>query len=119
MSFGYEVIRRKVEIRPETKQHENFCYYESHIRLKLLRSRYDGHRNIILNKLCHLAEFHMSLNLFKEDAEYMYQMITYRSKTDTFHEFEEKEDISIDILTSEESKENEHKQRIPKSSKKK
>lgn len=34
-------------------------------------------------------------------------------------EFEEEEDISIDILTSEESKENEHKQRIPKSSKKK
>ena len=34
-------------------------------------------------------------------------------------EFEEEEDTSIDILTSEESKENEHKQRIPKSSKKK
>lgn len=34
-------------------------------------------------------------------------------------EFEEEEDISIDILTSEENKENEHKQRIPKPSKKK
>ena len=34
-------------------------------------------------------------------------------------EFEEEEDISIDILTSEESKENEHKQRIHKPSKKK
>ena len=29
-------------------------------------------------------------------------------------EFEEVEDVSIDILTSEESKENEHKQRTPK-----
>ena len=34
-------------------------------------------------------------------------------------EFEEEQDISINILTSEESKENEHKQRIPKPSKKK
>ena len=34
-------------------------------------------------------------------------------------EFEEEEDISIDILTSEEGKENEHKQRIHKPSKKK
>ena len=34
-------------------------------------------------------------------------------------EFEEVEDVSIDILTSEESKENEHKQRTPKPSKEK
>jgi hypothetical protein len=40
----------------------------------------------------------MSLNLFKEDAEYMYQMITYRSKTDTFHEFEEKIDTMGKVL---------------------
>ena len=34
-------------------------------------------------------------------------------------EFEEIEDTSIDILTSEESKENEHKQRAPKQSEEK
>ena len=34
-------------------------------------------------------------------------------------EFEEEEDTSIDILTSEESKENEHKQRTPKPSEEK
>ena len=68
------------------------------------------------------------IKIYEIEAEDKYQAILeMRKKTDEekeqflieSEEFEEEEDISIDILTSEESKENEHKQRIPKSSKKK
>ena len=68
------------------------------------------------------------IEIYEIEAEDKYQAILeMHKKTDEekeqflieLEEFEEEEDISIDILTSEESKENEHKQRIPKSSKKK
>ena len=68
------------------------------------------------------------IKIYEIEAEDKYQAILdMYKKTDEekeqflieSEEFEEEEDISIDILTSEENKENEHKQRIPKSSKKK
>ena len=68
------------------------------------------------------------IEIYEIEADDKYQAILeMHKKTDEekeeflieSEEFEEEEDISIDILTSEESKENEHKQRIPKSSKKK
>ena len=68
------------------------------------------------------------IKIYEIEAEDKYQAILeMHKKTDEekeqflieSEEFEEEEDISIDILTSEESKENEHKQRISKSSKKK
>ena len=68
------------------------------------------------------------IEIYKIEAEDKYQAILeMHKKTDEekeqflieLEEFKEEEDISIDILTSEEIKENEHKQRIPKSSKKK
>lgn len=68
------------------------------------------------------------IEIYEIEAEDKYQAILeMNKKTDEekeqflieSEEFEEEEDISIDILTSEESKENEHKQRIHKSSKKK
>lgn len=68
------------------------------------------------------------IKIYEIEAEDKYQAILeMHKKTDEekeqflieSEEFEEEEDISIDILTSEENKENEHKQRIPKPSKKK
>ena len=68
------------------------------------------------------------IEIYEIEAEDKYQAILEMyKKTDEekeellieSEEFEEEEDISIDILTSEESKENEHKQRIHKPSKKK
>ena len=68
------------------------------------------------------------IEIYEIEAEDKYQAILeMHKKTDEekeqflieSEEFEEEEDISIDILTSEESKENEHKQRAPKPSKKK
>lgn len=68
------------------------------------------------------------IEIYEIEAEDKYQAILeMHKKTDKekeqflieSEEFEEEEDISIDILTSEESKENEHKQRISKPSKKK
>lgn len=68
------------------------------------------------------------IEIYEIEAEDKYQAILeMHKKTDEekeqflieSEEFEEEEDISIDILTSEESKKNEHKQRILKPSKKK
>ena len=68
------------------------------------------------------------IEIYEIEAEDKYQAILeMHKKTDEekeqflieSEEFEEEEDISIDILTFEENKENEHKQRIPKPSKKK
>ena len=68
------------------------------------------------------------IEIYEIEAEDKYQAILeMHKKTDEekeqflieSEEFEEEEDISIDILTSEESKENEHKQRIHKPFKKK
>ena len=68
------------------------------------------------------------IEIYEIEAEDKYQAILEMyKKTDEekeellveSEEFEEVEDVSIDILTSEESKENEHKQRTHKQSKKK
>ena len=68
------------------------------------------------------------IEIYEIEAEDKYQaLLEMHKKTDEekeqflieSEEFEEDEDVSIDILTSEENKENEHKQRIPKPSKKK
>ena len=68
------------------------------------------------------------IKIYEIEAEDKYQaLLEMHKKTDEekeqflieSEEFEEDEDVSIDILTSEESKENEHKQRIHKPSKKK
>ena len=68
------------------------------------------------------------IEIYEIEAEDKYQAILeMHKKTDEekeqflieSEEFEEDEDVSIDILTSEESKENEHKQRTSKPSKKK
>lgn len=68
------------------------------------------------------------IKIYEIEAEDKYQaLLEMHKKTDEekeqflieSEEFEEEEDISIDILTSEENKENEHKQRIHKPSKKK
>ena len=68
------------------------------------------------------------IKIYEIEAKNKYQaLLEMHKKTDEekeqflieSEEFEEEEDISIDILTSEESKENEHKQRIHKPSKKK
>lgn len=68
------------------------------------------------------------IEIYEIEAEDKYQaLLEMHKKTDEekeqflieSEEFEEEEDISIDILTSEENKENEHKQRISKPSKKK
>ena len=68
------------------------------------------------------------IEIYEIEAEDKYQAILeMHKKTDEekeellveSEEFEEEEDSSITILTSEEVQANEHKQRIPKSSKKK
>ena len=68
------------------------------------------------------------IEIYEIEAEDKYKaLLEMHKKTDEekeqflieSEEFEEEEDISIDILTSEESKENEHKQRTSKPSKKK
>lgn len=68
------------------------------------------------------------IEIYEIEAEDKYQAILeMHKKTDKekeqflieSEEFEEEEDVSIDILTSEEVKANEHKQRISKPSKEK
>lgn len=78
--MGYEVVRQKVEIEPERDKfgvgvkHETSLYYESHLRLKIPQG-YDLNpfREKIKND-----KWHFSKNLFKQDDDYYYQMLTYR-----------------------------------------
>ena len=58
-------------------------------------------------------KYHAILEMHKKTDEEKEQFLIESE------EFEEDEDVSIDILTSEESKENQHKQRTHKPSKKK
>lgn len=83
VGWGYDVVRKKVEIYPQHKRNKDFKYYESHIRLKLPK----GFDRSQLVDLCNANEFHLSKNLFKQDAEYDYQMCTFRSSDLTFWEF--------------------------------
>lgn len=79
---NYNILRKKVEIQPEEEKHVEHIYYESHLRLKLPK---DFEYNI-LYELCEEHNFHLSKNLFKKDENFIWQMITYRSK-DTFDWF--------------------------------
>lgn len=80
---SYKILRQKVEIRPLEVKHNNFIYYESHLRLKLDKD-FD-YTNLKL--LCKELNFHLSKNLFKKAEDFSYQMITYRSYTDSLTQF--------------------------------
>jgi hypothetical protein len=71
----YNILRTKVEKRPDVHKDENFIYYESHIRLKLSKN-FDM---LLLENICTSFNFHISRNLFKNDDIYDYRMITYRN----------------------------------------
>jgi len=82
-SLKYNILRCKVEIKPDNIKNENFIYYESHIRLKLNKF-FD---KTSLKEKCLKDNFHLSKNLFKKDIDFDYQMITYRNYFQTFNEF--------------------------------
>jgi len=121
---GYEIIRQKVEIKPEENKHKDFIYYESHFRLKFpkvvgfkfnilerLRNELNGYA---LSDLCKELNFHLSKNILKSDEHYIYQMITYRNYNKSYDEFvshldvmkkrlSEVDEISIDKVEIEEA----------------
>ncbi len=83
LNKGYDVLRLKVEKRPEFIKDINFKYYETHLRLALPKN-YDY---TDLKRVCNEKDFHLSKNLFKVDTEYNYQMITNRTKTGDLNQF--------------------------------
>lgn len=83
IGLRYDILRCKVEIKPENIKHHNFIYYESHLRLKLPKI-FDS---TLLKQKCKESKFHFSKNLFKSDIDYNYQMITYRDYKSSFFEF--------------------------------
>jgi hypothetical protein len=80
---GYKILRQKVEKFPNSKPDSSFIYYESHLRLKLPKN-FNRDR---LNMICKKAKLHLSKNLFKRDANYDYQMITYRTSNPDYKVF--------------------------------
>lgn len=84
LNKGYNIVRVKVEKRPERIKDAQFLYYETHFRLKLPKL-FDRSELI---KLCKEQHFHLSKNLFKRDSDFDYQMITYRNSKLSFEEFE-------------------------------
>ena len=68
----FNIIREKVEIKPEANKHKNFIYYESHFRVKT------KNRTLVPGEW-----FYKSKNLFKPD----YEILTYRSYTESIDEF--------------------------------
>jgi hypothetical protein len=80
---GYDVIRLKVEKKPESIKDVNFKYYETHFRLKLQK----GFNYDIIREECKKQNFHLSKNIFKEDIDFIHQMITYRTKNGTLNQF--------------------------------
>lgn len=89
ISRGYTILRKKVEIQPESHQHDRFKYYESHLRIKLDKEIYQE-KYYELNEICKEKTFHLSKNLFKVDENHVYQMMTYRSSEDSYDEFMDK-----------------------------
>jgi len=81
--FGYEVLRKKIEILPEENKHDDFIYYESHMRLKLPK----GFNRGLLLEFCRIHDFHLSKNLFKSCEGFDYQMMTYRDNSIDYEEF--------------------------------
>lgn len=78
-----KIIRQKVEIFPQEEKYESHIYYESHIRLKLIKN-YD--RSSLL-KICNEMDFHISRNLFKKNNEFDWLMITYRKNNIKLSDF--------------------------------
>lgn len=83
---GYTILRQKIEIKPQPTKNEHFIYYETHFRLKLPKS----FPREILIAISRGQGFHLSKNLFKIGSNYDYQMMTYRTHTDTLEEFKAK-----------------------------
>lgn len=80
---GYNVLRMKIEINPEAEKHADFIYYESHMRLKLVK----GFDRNLLFEFCKIHDFHLSKNLFKSCEGFDYQMMTYRDNSINYEEF--------------------------------
>jgi hypothetical protein len=98
-SFGYDIKRCKVEIKPNIeKVNDNFIYFESHLRLKLDKN-VEECKLLILKDFCKVMNFHYSKNLFKSDIDYNYQMITYRIDKPCYTSFIEHINIMKDFLT--------------------
>lgn len=70
-----KIIRQKVEVFPNEIKSDTFSYYETHFRLKLKKD-YDITR---LQYVCKYMNFHISRNLFKQNDEFNWIMITYRN----------------------------------------
>jgi len=85
----FSVVRQKVEIMPQIVKHPNHLYYESHIRFKIPKERqgYVTEKLALIERLCQRMGLHKSRNLFKVDDEFIYQMATYRTYTDTIWQF--------------------------------
>ncbi len=73
-SKGYEIIREKVEIKPEFFKNKDHIYFESHLRLQLPKN----FKRKKIEEFCKINDLHLSKNLFKIDDDFDYQMITYR-----------------------------------------
>lgn len=91
----FEILRCKVEIKPELQKNAKFIYYESHLRLKLVKNK----NYTELFNYCKQTSFHVSKNLFKKDAIFDYQMITYRDYNSSFEDFNKSIQIMIDYLS--------------------
>lgn len=89
---GYELLRKKVEIKPEPIKHKGFIYYESHFRLKLEQDRDLSD----IKNLCDIFNLHLSKNLLKKGIVNL-QMITFRNYDITFQEF----NTTIELLKEE------------------
>jgi hypothetical protein len=89
---GYEIIRKKIEIRPLEVKNDHFIYYESHLRLKLDKQFDCQFTDVYTNlrKICKELNFHLSKNLFKKSPDFNYQMITYRDYKSTFIDFNQR-----------------------------
>lgn len=83
LKLKYDVVRCKIEAKPEQEINPNFIYFETHLRLKLNKNANYDH----IFSICKERKFHVSRNLFKKDSEYNYQMITYRQYEPNIHSF--------------------------------
>ena len=83
--FGYTIIREKIEKLPESTTSRQFVYYESHVRCKINKANFDEVMQRI--KEAAIPQVHLSKNLFKEDKDYNYQMLTYRDYNPNYKSF--------------------------------
>ncbi len=77
---GFDVVRRKVEESPYNDPLGKSLYYESHVRVKTVRTQVSKLRQVS-------GLFHVSRNIFKVlEGDAVYMMLTYRD-TCSFEEF--------------------------------